>query len=151
LNSLLSYETSTRGSGGFWPLIVLIVLGLFSVVIIKRSTKTKQDKNIITNETSIDQISRKRLKQLHLLIGIVFVVGVGAFLIDNQNPSGLDQYTGSNDSAKMILLATYIIIALLGIGARYLYMKYSRINQADLIASAIKSQNTSATTKTHEI
>ena len=150
LNSLLSY-TVTQESANYWPFTLLIILGFISFALISRGTKTKQDKNITANETSTDQISRKRLGQWYLLIGIVCVVGVGAFLIDNQNPSDLDQLTGTNDSAKMTLLATCIIVALLGIGARFSYMKYSRINQADLIASAIKSQNTSATTKAHDI
>ena len=150
LNSLLSAAV-TQESANYWPFTLLIILGFISFALISRGTKTKQDKNITANETSTDQISRKRLGQWYLLIGIVCVVGVGAFLIDNQNPSDLDQLTGTNDSAKMTLLATCIIVALLGIGARFSYMKYSRINQADLIASAIKSQNTSATTKAHDI
>ena len=150
LISLLSAAV-TQESANYWPFTLLIILGFISFALIRRGTKTNQDKNITANETSTDQISRKRLGQWYLLIGIVCVVGVGAFLIDNQNPSDLDQYTGTNDSAKMTLLATCIIVALLGIGARFSYMKYSRINQADLIASAIKSQNTSATTKAHDI
>ena len=150
LNSLLSAAETTTKSSNTLPFALLIILGFISFALIKRGTKTKQDRDIIADETSNDQNSRKRLKQWYLLIGIVFVVGVGAFLIDNQNPSDLDQYTGSNDSAEIILLATCIIVALLGIGARFSYMKYSRINQADLIASAIKSQNTSATTKAHD-
>ena len=150
LISLLS-SASTPESANYWPFTLLIILGFISFALISRGTKTKQDKNITANETSTDQISRKRLGQWYLLIGIVCVVGVGAFLIDSQNPSDLDQYTSTNESAKMTLLATCIIVALLGIGARFSYMKYSRINQADLIASAIKSQNTSATTKAHDV
>ena len=150
LISLLSAAV-TQESANYWPFTLLIILGFISFALIRRGTKTNQDKSITANETSTDQISRKRLGQWYLLIGIVCVVGVGAFLIDNQNPSDLDRLTGTNDSAKMTLLATCIIVALLGIGARFSYMKYSRINQADLIASAIKSQNTSATTKAHDI
>jgi len=101
---------------------------------------------LIHRETVEPKNSRSNLESWCFFSGLALIFGIGAYLFDSQNPSDTDQYTGTNDSAKMILIVSFAIFALLVIGTRFSYMKYWRINQADLIASAIKKYNTSAAT-----
>ena len=88
------------------------------------------------NDTTV---SRRNLKTWWIIIGLVIAAGAAAFAIDMSNKSDMDTLSGSNDSAVLILIASFIVLAFLGIGARFSYLKYSRVDQADLIASVIKS------------
>ena len=85
--------------------------------------------------------SSQNLIRWYITGAIISIVGVGAYLIDINNPSELDLYTNTNDSASYVLLGTILAVVLLGIGARFSYMKYSRIDQAQLIAAAIQTNN----------
>jgi len=85
--------------------------------------------------------SNKNLILWYITGAIISIVGVGAYLIDINNPSELDWYTDTNDSANYVLLGTILAVVLIGIGARFSYMKYSRIDQAQLIAVAIQTNN----------
>ena len=85
--------------------------------------------------------SSQNLIRWYITGAIISIVGVGAYLIDINNPSELDLYTNTNDSANYVLLGTILVLVLLGIGARFSYMKYSRIDQAQLIAAAIQTNN----------
>ena len=114
--------------------ILLIAISLISLLAGKRSSERAKE---APNRTVT---SKRNLKSWYVFMGIVFVIGFASYLIDFLNPSMMDQYTNTNDSARMILLGTFVVLALIGLGARFSYQKYSRVNQADLIADAIKTQ-----------
>jgi hypothetical protein len=84
--------------------------------------------------------SKQNLAGWYLLILVVFIGGMVAYVYDIKNPSEIDRYEGTNESALMIAAATTAVLVLLGICARFSYQKFSRVNQADLIAEAIRSQ-----------
>lgn len=82
------------------------------------------------------------LKAWLTVIGVVAVVGIGFYVSKINNPSDLDLYTGTNDDANKIIFFTSLVLTLLAIGAGFSYKKYSRIDQANLIAESIKSKDT---------
>jgi hypothetical protein len=123
-----------------YSFIVFFVLSMLSLFIRSKSLF----KNTIndTNDSASNTKSTKRGKLWAWFFSILAttVIGMAAYLIDLNSPSDLDVYTDTNESANMILIGVFLVNLLLGIGARFSYLKYSRINQADLIADAIKTQ-----------
>ena len=83
--------------------------------------------------------ARRNLRSWYFMIGIVLAVATGALAYDFSNPGDLDRLNGNNDSATVTLGIAFVVLGILGTGARFSYLKYSRVNQADLIADAIKS------------
>jgi hypothetical protein len=108
-------------------------MGLF--ILFYDTNKEKRNPNDLKR-----QKSRRNFVAISILCVIVASIGIGAWFIDSSNPSDLDIYTESNDSAFLIILATALVLMIFGIAARFSYLKYARINQADLIADAIKTQ-----------
>ena len=92
------------------------------------------------------EIAVARLRFWWIIIGIVTFLGVVAFTVDTNTPSPEDRLTGSNGSASAIFFATFAIVILLIIGARFSYTKFARINQADLLADKFGSQKHSELT-----
>lgn len=129
----------------FIAFLVLSVLSLF----IRSKTSFKHSISDADNSTSNSRNAKKgKLWAWFFLILATTAIGLAAYLIDLSSPSDMDIYTDTNDSATMILIGIFIVNLFLGIGARFSYMKYSRINQADLIANAIKTQVQTSGTNT---
>ena len=120
----------------------LLLLNVLSLVF--RSRKPSFEKPTTTTKSA----SRGKLWAWFFLILVTTAIGMAAYLIDLDSPSNLDVVTDTNDSATMILVGMLLVTLFLGIGARFSYMKYSRINQADLIANAIKTQVQTSGTNT---
>ncbi len=83
--------------------------------------------------------ARRNLRSWYFMIGIVLVIAIGALAYDFSNPSDWDRLNGNNDSATIIFGVAFVVLGILGTGARFSYLKYSRVNQAELIADVIKS------------
>ncbi len=120
----------------------LLLLNVLSLVF--RSRKPSFEKQTTTTKSA----SRGKIWAWFFLILVTTAIGMAAYLIDLDSPSEMDVYTDTNDSATMILIGMFLVTLFLGIGARFSYMKYSRINQADLIANAIKTQVQTSGTNT---
>lgn len=148
LGFLYTFGGYYAGSIGysFIAFLLLSVLSLFfrSKTSFKNSVSETEDS---TNNTK--NAKKGKLWAWFFLILVSTAIGIAAYLIDLNSPSDMDLYTDTNESATMILIGMFIVNLFLGIGARFSYMKYSRINQADLIANAIKTQvQTSGTNRT---
>ena len=111
----------------------IVLIGIFAALSSKR--KQVPSSNESSNRTTV---SRQNLRIWWFLIGLAFIAGSVAYLLDMNNQSDSDRYFGTNDSATIISGVTFIVLGILGTGARFSYLKYSRVNQADLIADAIK-------------
>lgn len=92
------------------------------------------------------EIAIARLRSWWIIISFVTFLGVMAFIVDTLRPSNRDRLSGSNNSASAYLIATFVIVVLLIIGARFSYTKFARINQADLLAEKFGSQKHSELT-----
>ena len=136
----ISYGTSPIG----WILIVSALLLLSVLSLVFRSRKPSFEKPTTTTKSA----SRGKLWAWFFFILVTTAIGMAAYLIDLNSPSDMDIYTDTNESATMILIGMLLVTLFLGIGARFSYMKYSRINQADLIANAIKTQVQTSGTNT---
>jgi hypothetical protein len=119
-----------------WIVIVSAPLLLIVLSLVFRSRKPSFEKPTATTKSA----SRGKLWAWFFFILVTTASGMAAYFIDLDSPSDMDIYTDTNESATMILIGMLIVNLFLGIGARFSYLKYSRINQADLIANAIKTQ-----------
>jgi hypothetical protein len=141
------YSFFYAGSIGysFIAFLLLSVLSLFfrSKTSFKNSVSETEDSTINTKNAK-----KGKLWAWFFFLLVTTAIGTAAYLIDLNSPSDVDIYTDTNESATMILIGMFIVSLFLGIGARFSYMKYSRINQADLIANAIKTQVQTSGTNT---
>jgi hypothetical protein len=144
LNAVGGFYAGSVGIS-FIAFLVLSVLSLFF-----RSKTSFKNSISDTNDSTSNTKSAKRGKlwAWFFFILVTTAIGMAAYLIDLNSPSDMDIYTDTNESATMILIGMFIVNLFLGIGARFSYMKYSRINQADLIANAIKTQVQTSGTNT---
>jgi hypothetical protein len=144
LNTIGGYYAGAIGYS-YIAFLVLSVLSLF----FRSKTSFKYSISDTNDSTSNTTNAKKgKLWAWFFLILVSTAIGIAAYLIDLNSPSNMDIYTDTNESATMILIGMFIVNLFLGIGARFSYMKYSRINQADLIANAIKTQVQTSGTNT---
>lgn len=118
----------------------ILVYGPFLVILLIGFLTRKREFTSPPKPTDKTASSKQNLAGWYFLIFVVFAGGMVAYVFDIKNPSEIDRYEGTNESALMIAVSTTALLVLLGICARFSYQKFSRVNQADLIAEAIKSQ-----------
>ncbi len=144
LNTVGGFYAGSVGIS-FIAFLVLSVLSLF----FRSKTSFKNSISDTNDSTSNTKIAKRgKLWAWFFLILATTAIGSAAYFADLNSPSDMDIYTDTNESATMILIGMFIVNLFWGIGARFSYMKYSRINQADLIANAIKTQVQTSGTNT---
>jgi hypothetical protein len=135
-------SSSSMGLNFFYFKILMILFLIFFKS--SKMDRSVNGLNIQGNPTG----SRGNFIAWCVLLGIIFCGGFGAWLIDVNNPSEMDIYTSTNDSALITIACTGLALSVFGLGARFSYLKYARVNQAALIANAIKSQIPSSNSST---
>jgi hypothetical protein len=154
VSNLLGYWSLYMGGfhyAGFigYSFIAFLVLSVLSLFFRSKTSFKNSVSDTNDSTTTTKSASRGKLWAWFFFILVTTAIGMAAYLIDLNSPSDMDIYTDTNESATMILIGILLVTLFLGIGARFSYLKYSRINQADLIANAIKAQvQTSGTSTT---